>query len=111
MSTHTDRYPPGEQVRVFLPGDSCDDQTGTVAWSYADCDEMVHVIVFGDGSRGHYCAAELFAVNGGHPRRYPPRPSRPARQLVRSGPEPVVDLAPAAAETGYLADPHDPEEN
>lgn len=105
--TVTDRYPPGERVRVVLRGDPYDGHIGVVAFSQADCDEMLHTLVLPDGTRGRYLTAELLSLNAPPPLRRPPRPSHPPRPLVRRGPGPDLDRPPAAAD----ADDENPEEN
>ena len=95
--TMTDRYSPRDRVRVFLRGDDRDGDAGRVAWSYADCDEMVHVVEFPDGARGRYLTHELLGHGVIPPFRRPPRPPSPPRPLVRRGPDPELDLPPAAA--------------
>lgn len=105
--TVTDRYSPGERVRVVLQGDPYEHQIGVVAFSQADCDEMLHALDFPDGTRGRYLTCELLSLNALPPVRRPPRPSHPPRPLVRRGPGPDLDLPPAAGD----ADDEKPEEN
>ena len=62
MSAGTDRYAPGERVRVVVPGDPRRGQVGQVYWSYADCADMIHVVRFADGGKGQYHADELMSI-------------------------------------------------
>ena len=61
-TVHADRYPPGERVRVVVPGDPRQGEVGQVYWSYADCTDMIHVVRFPDGGKGHYHADEMMST-------------------------------------------------
>lgn len=83
--TTTDRFAPRDRLRVVLPGDPHDGHIGRVGRTYADCDDMVHVLDFADGTQGHYTVAELLALTIHPVPRRPIRPPCPPRPLVRSG--------------------------
>jgi hypothetical protein len=64
MTVQTDRYTPGEYVRVIarVPADTHKGQVGQVERTYADCGDMMHVVRFEDGQTAHYYVEELLST-------------------------------------------------